>query len=287
MMRTNRCIIIAASLLVVPAAADVQGAGQLQHWEDKVGDQGRNVQSLQIQAPSMTEEDQYGYNMPDQYRCDSCKVVAHHLSEALKLRQPKNRRLQEWEYQDIYDETCKSGLSGYGVALVDGQNVLSGPALKRDNLKPGMGAIQMGGETWEKRLGEICRKFVYDKIGEDELYEHFRTRGEVTADLCLSETRDCHVGPKAPVNVEAVKKTTKPKKDKKQKQWGNEIETKSSGSADIDISTFIGKLAKKHGVEKREYALKRSFSQWEHLLVQASKRISDQTAKQAGQMVDV
>jgi len=259
----------------------------LQHWEDKVDDEGRKVQSLQIQAPSMTEEDQYGYNMPDQYRCDSCKVVAHHLSEALKLRQPKNRRLHEWEYQEIYDETCKSGLSGYGVALIDGQNALSGPALKRDNLKPGMGAIQMGGETWEKRLGETCRKFVFDKIGEDELYEHFRTGGEVSADLCFSETRDCQVGPKAPVNVETVKKTMKPKKEKKQKRGTNDMEAKVAGSPDIDISTFFGKLAKKHGVEKSEYTLKRSFSQWEQLLVQTSKRISEQTAKQADQVFDV
>ena len=94
----------------------------------------------------MTEEDQYGYTMPDQYRCDACKVVAHHLGEALKQRQPKNRRLKEWEYTEVFDDTCQSGLAGYGVALVDGQNMLSGPALKRDDIQPGMG---LGCFCWE------------------------------------------------------------------------------------------------------------------------------------------
>jgi hypothetical protein len=142
-------LVAGLALCVRECAAEAE-----QKWESKKDEQGRSVQSLKIQAPSMTEEDQYGYTMPDQYRCDACKVVAYHLGEALKARQPTNRRMKEWEYQEVYDEVCQSGLSGYGIALVNGENVLSGPALKRDNLEPGMGAIQMGGETWEKRLGE-------------------------------------------------------------------------------------------------------------------------------------
>lgn len=258
MLSTHRFVFVAACLLVEHAVAKDQ-------WEQKVDDEGRNVQSLQIQAPSMTEEDQYGYTMPDQYRCDACKVVAHHLGEALKQRQPKNRRLKEWEYTEIFDETCKSGLTGYGVALVDGQNVLSGPALKREDVAPGMGAIQMGGETWEKRLGEICRKFVYEKIGEEELYEHFRAKGEVSRDLCFQETRDCQLGPKAPQKKEKAKKETDAKKQKKQTQ---------EKAADIDLSTFVDKLAKKHGIAKSEYTRKRSFSEWEQLFQQAAQRIS-------------
>merc|ERR1711908_25991 len=156
---------------------------------------------------------------------------------------------KEWEYQEIFDETCQSGLSGYGVALVDGQNVLSGPALKREDVSPGMGAIQFGGETWEKRLGEICRKFVYEKIGEDELYDHFRAQGEVSSDLCFQETRDCQLGPKAPKKAENAKKATNEKKQA----------DASKAPIDIDSNTFIGKLAKKHGVAKSGYTQKRSF----------------------------
>lgn len=39
-------------------------------------------QTLKIEAPSMTEEDQYGYNMPDRYKCDACRAVVFHLNEA-------------------------------------------------------------------------------------------------------------------------------------------------------------------------------------------------------------
>merc|ERR1712146_515241 len=92
--------------------------------------EGENGAGNKIEAPAMTEADQYGYNMPDQYKCDACKAVMYHLNGALKARQPKSRRLQEWEFQDVFDETCANGFQGYGVKLIDGKNVLSGPGLK-------------------------------------------------------------------------------------------------------------------------------------------------------------
>merc|ERR1719359_1923470 len=164
--------------------------------------------------------------MPGQYRCDSCKVVAYHLGQALKQKELKTRRLKEWEIQELFDETCKTGFTGYGISHVNGESVLSGPALKRDNLEPGMGAIQMGGETWEKRLGEICRKFVYDKIGEDELYEHFRKYGTVSEDLCFQKTRDCkrvQLGPEPPSKA-ITEQPSMEKKSKKSKKSSNSIE---------------------------------------------------------------
>merc|ERR1711907_606158 len=115
--------------------------------------------------------------------------------------------------------------AGYGIAHVNGQNVLSGPALKRDNLEPGMGAIQMGGETWEKRLGEICRKFVYEKVGEDEVYEHFRSHGKVPSDLCFQETRDCNLSPEPARKVKS-KKSSAEKKSKQAKRDGKAVDVK-------------------------------------------------------------
>jgi hypothetical protein len=107
---------------------------QADNWESGVNENGQKVQSLKIQAPTMTEEDQYGYTMPEQYRCDSCKVVVFHLREALKKKELKSRRLTEWEVQELFDETCSSGFKGYGISHVNGESVLSGPALKRENL---------------------------------------------------------------------------------------------------------------------------------------------------------
>jgi len=229
----------------------------------------------------MTEEDQYGYTMPAQYRCDSCKVVVHHISEALKRKQPKNRRLQEWEYHDLFDDTCAKGFSGYGVAFVNGQNVLSGPALNRDNLEPGMGAIQMGGETWEKRLGELCRKFIYEKIGEDDVYDHFRSHGEIREDLCYHETRDCTLGPQPSIDVQTPKKQTKAKKPKKAKA------TPAAKDLDIDINTFMAQLAKKHSFAKDAYTKKRSYAAWEQLISQLSQRIALRNSPSASQTVEV
>lgn len=233
---------------------------------------GRVVQEMSIAAPSMSEEDQYGYTMPDQYRCDACKVVTHHLTEVLKR---KNRRLQEWEYHEVFDETCAKEFSGYGVSVINGENVLSGPGIKRDSVGAGMGSIQMGGETWEKRLGEICRKFVYEKVGEDEVYDLFKSKGEVSSDLCFSETRDCKrtvLGPEVAPKEE--KKAQKEKKSKSAKKQGEAFHYDAK-SAPMDVKTFMAKLAKKQGFVDGWYTKKRSFAEWEELFVQASKRISE------------
>lgn len=215
----------------------------------------------------MTEEDQYGYTMPQRYRCDSCKAVVYHLDAALKAKQPKNRRMKEWEYTELFEDTCKTGFTGYGVALVNGENVLNGPALnQRDNLQPGMGAIQMGGETWEKRLGELCRIFVFEKIGEEELYEHFRTHNKISNELCVSDTRDCAVehGPKPPAAAEKKPAEPKAKKEKKEKK-----------PKQMDLAAFFSSLAGKHGKKGEEYTRKRTAKEWEELLVDVAGKISE------------
>merc|ERR1712187_1022963 len=120
-----------------------------------------------------------------------------------------------------FDETCAAGFQGYGVKLIDGKNVLSGPGLTHeDKLQPGMGAIQMGGEKWEKRMGEICRKLVYETVGEDKLYELFRSAGKLSESICQESTRVCHTGgPKQKADKmskkpKQAKKESKPKKEK-------------------------------------------------------------------------
>jgi len=168
--------------------------------KDPVKDGGKVVQEMKIEAPMMTEEDQHGYNMPRQYLCDACRAVVAHVNRTLVHRQPPSRRLKQWEYTEIFDEVCANDFEGYGIKLVGGVNVLSGPMLKEkeeEQLKAGGAQIHMGGDNWKKRMGEICRKVVYDKVGEEELYELFRKNGELTEDVCFSVTRDCHLWPDA------------------------------------------------------------------------------------------
>merc|ERR1719343_1576534 len=134
-------------------------------WSETKDEQGKVVQQLKIEAPAITEEDQYGYTMPDRYKCDSCKAVMFHLDAALRKKQPQSRRLKQWEYTDVIDETCRAGFENYGIKLINGENTLRGPGLPREeSLAPGMGAIQMSSDNWNERLGEVCRKIVFEAI---------------------------------------------------------------------------------------------------------------------------
>merc|ERR1712139_321679 len=174
--------------------------GAADGWADQgVNEKGQQVSQLKVEAPMMTEEDQYGYNMPAMYQCDACKAVVLHVNNALVRKQPNSRRLKEWEYTELFEETCGNDFEGYGIKWIGGQNVLSGPGLKQDDsLQPGGASIQMGGENWSKRMGEICRKFVFEKIGEEELYAKFHKAGKLDDAICFRETRDCREGPSAP-----------------------------------------------------------------------------------------
>jgi len=147
--------------------------------------------------------------------------------------------------------------------------MLSGPGIQRENnIEPGMGAIQMGGETWEKRLGEQCRKFVYEKVAEDDLYEDFRTSGKLAHNLCFQTTRDCKaakLGPDAPPSEPKAKKSMSKAKKTEDKHPMPEV-TEANLEPKMDMSTFISKLAKKNGASKAEYTKKRSFAEWEQFM---------------------
>merc|ERR1712048_598378 len=264
--------------------AMVQG-GSAAH--DRGNEKGKVVQEMKIEAPAMTEEDHYGYNMPDQYKCDACKAAMYHLNEALITKHPKSRRLQEWEYQDIFDETCTEGFKGYGVKLVDGKNVLSGPGLRHDeHLQPGMGAIQMGGEKWEKRMGEMCRKIVYESIGEENIYEHFRAVGNLPQGLCEEATRMCQTGVQDQNRVKNQKKTKHSKNSGKQIKKEKKTKSKAKAAEEpartekpsnqgeaLDLTSFLTQIAKDHDVPTSAYTQPRSRTEWERTILQMAGRL--------------
>eukprot|EP00418_Pyrodinium_bahamense_P057206 CAMPEP_0179175416 /NCGR_PEP_ID=MMETSP0796-20121207/86632_1 /TAXON_ID=73915 /ORGANISM="Pyrodinium bahamense, Strain pbaha01" /LENGTH=360 /DNA_ID=CAMNT_0020878753 /DNA_START=94 /DNA_END=1173 /DNA_ORIENTATION=- len=224
------CVLVLAMLLSRTSAGKDLGGG----WEEKKDSDGRVVQQLKIEAPSFTEEDQYGYVMPDRYRCDSCRAVMFHLEQELRKKHPKSRRMKQWEFTDVFDDTCRGSFEGYGIRLINGENALSGPGLRQESeLTPGSGAIQMGGESWSKRLGEICRRIVYEELGEDEAYERFYRRFRAEADaaggaadeasepglgpeLCARELRECVTGPRPPPAEKKAEPAAGPKAGKGQ-----------------------------------------------------------------------
>lgn len=295
LMRCSWSLQVLVSLWGLPQLlANEQGEG----WSKSTDSEGRAVQSLKIQAPTMTEEDQYGYNMPDQYRCDSCRAVMFHLEEELKKKQPKSRRLSEWEFVDEFDKICANSFEGYGIKLVNDQNVLSGPALKGDDsLAPGMGAIQMGGDTWKKRLSEICRKIVYEKVGEEDMYEYlygkFKAGEDVDGkDFCTKKAKQCapvSAGPLPPPKAKEEKKKDKPKKAKEKKtKGGADKEKRKEGKSSsegakggkIGAEEFLRQLAAKHGAKSEEYVSSRTPAEWEKFMVTLAGKIFNRQSEE-------
>merc|ERR1719359_307013 len=116
------------ALSVVAVLAQDDGEPDEHGWKSTTNEQGQRVQQMQVMAPSLTEQDQKDARLPEQYRCDACMAVAHHLQQRLKKHKVT---LQEWEYIDVFEGTCKEGeFPGYGVKLIDGVNALSGPGIQ-------------------------------------------------------------------------------------------------------------------------------------------------------------
>jgi hypothetical protein len=260
--------------------------------EVKRNEEGRLVQQMQIEAPNLSEEDQYGYVMPDVYRCDSCKAVVFHLNQALEKRQMKNRRMHGWEYVELFEETCNSAFEGYGVKLINGKNTLSGPGLKQpDSPAPGGAFIQMGGQGWTNRLSEMCRTIVYDKVGEEDLYERFHSEGKIPESICHQETRQCS----SVTSKSATRKSSK-KKKVQTRASGAIAKSKDKSSVDvkydgatslatganktgqekvdaIDAKSFLESVALEDGLDVHTYSSKRSRQEWEKLLVSMAGKI--------------
>merc|ERR1719271_1471858 len=158
-------------------------------------------------APSLSEQDQKDVRMPEQYRCDACMAVSYQLS--VKLEKKTKKAMKSWDVMEIIDDTCKeAAFPGYGVKLIDGENALSGPGIERDeSLQPGGASIQMGGESWSRRLASECKEIVYDLVGEDEVYEMYKGK-DFGKKLCKTAG---HCSGKAP----GAKKKEKKKEDKK------------------------------------------------------------------------
>lgn len=238
-------------------------------WKKVSKPDGKVVQSIKIEAPAYTEEDQYGYNMPEKYKCNACLGVHFHTIEALKKQQPTTRKLKAWEYTDLLEETCQNSFEGYGIKNINGESTLSGPGIPEPkSLEPGMGAVQMGGETWKKRMSEVCRKIVFEKVGEDEFYgdfyRKFQAQAEIDGQAFCREQEYCRaskLGPQPP----------KKEKDSKKKPAASKSD---DASRPIDIQTALRALAKKHGLKRDEYVKSRSDAEWEQTFLNIAEKLS-------------
>merc|ERR1712060_214349 len=114
---------------------------------------------------------------------------------------------------------------------------------------PGGGAIQMGGESWVKRLGEVCRKIVFEKVGEDEIYDRFykKFRNEANGvdsedeiglneTMCTHELHDCKVGPQLPPKPTAKTADEKSKKAKPGKAAAKKAKSADNAKVKLDAN---------------------------------------------------
>ena len=93
-----------------------------------------------------------------------------HANATFAAKQPPSRSLKEWELEDVVASLCHMDtFDGYGIKMRDGENVLAGAGLREEEaeLKSGGASIQMGSETWKKRMAEECRKLINEELLED------------------------------------------------------------------------------------------------------------------------
>jgi hypothetical protein len=99
----------------------------------------------------------------------------------------KIKKASETVLITAFEETCKwSNFQGYGISMINGKNVLTGPGIETEPDKSGvgqMGSIQMGGEMWNRRLGSLCVEMV-EEHGEWEIYKKIKDERNVCAEFC-------------------------------------------------------------------------------------------------------
>jgi hypothetical protein len=180
-------------------------------WKKTTNEKGQRVQQLQVMAPALSEQDQKDARLPEQYRCDACMAVGYQIQQKFDKKGKKN--MKSWDVMELVDDTCKeAGFPGYGVKLVDGENALSGPGIERDeSLQPGGASIQMGGESWSRRLASECKEIVYDLVGEDEVFEMYKGK-DFGKNLCKASG---HCSGKASEGKKKEKKKEDKKSEKK------------------------------------------------------------------------
>jgi len=245
-MRVLQKLIVGATMVVANTPQEPAPAGGQ-----------RVMQEMKMEAPNMSEEDQYGYNMPKQYMCEACKAIMFHLNATITTKHPSSRKWKEYEVDSQLEEICQpTTFEGYGIKKVNGENRLNGPGLKEEDeeLGAGMASIQMGGESWKKRMAEECRKITSERY-EDQIYQLWQD-GKLNKELCMENEPQC--------SAKDGKKKRKSKKDRKPKEKKlpkepKEIKKKSPAEKKkITLETYLKKMAQDASLSEDHWTKPRS-----------------------------
>jgi len=157
-------------------------------------------EKITMQAPNVSEEEQHSTSIPKQYKCDSCRAIAHQIYNSIDKRKStfgNGSIINEDDAIEILEDACDEGRYGtYGLSVIGGRNKLTGPGIPvphDDRLSSSGGFITMSGGMWPKRLKSRCTAIV-DTIGETKLVEMVlkSDEGNIAQKICTLVS-DCSV----------------------------------------------------------------------------------------------
>ncbi|XP_070544672.1 marginal zone B- and B1-cell-specific protein-like [Ptychodera flava] len=102
---------------------------------------------LSFKTPDLSDEEAYSLHLPQELKCDACRIVAYTMKErfdAAHKKRPSLKVLPESEILDILDEICTDKWENIGLKEIEGVKRLSGPGLETKDV-PG---VMQGGGKW-------------------------------------------------------------------------------------------------------------------------------------------
>ncbi|XP_064594860.1 marginal zone B- and B1-cell-specific protein-like [Liolophura sinensis] len=130
----------------------------------------------------MNDEGDFSEHVPDDLKCDACKLLAKKLTEKfdyIHKRRPSVRRLKESDILTVTEAVCNGPFDDYGVKEVNKVMRLSGPGLETNGLP---GVTQSGGK-WPHRLLKMCNGYL-GELDEIEIYEKYKKYGTLETYMC-------------------------------------------------------------------------------------------------------
>jgi len=153
--------------------------------------------TLKVVAPDLDDGDlSIGtWALPDLYKCDACRAVAHQVAAAFADLKPKPA---EQAVFDALDAACSptGGMKGYGIVALHGDaraKALGGPGLPA-RTAGATTVAQFADDNFPGRMSRFCGEVVGD-AGEEGLFEEHRADANLTDSICRQHTRHCRRKP--------------------------------------------------------------------------------------------
>lgn len=163
--------------------------------EEELGEFESDIESMSINGQTLSfgipgDDDDFHSNLiPDDMKCDACKILAKQFTSAFDKENNKRpslkKKLSESTIIDILEGECESEFKNVGVKEIKGVKRLSGPGMAIQDA-PG---VMQGGGKWPFRMQSLCSDIV-GEVGDEEIYELY-LKGKLESHLCLTKYKSC------------------------------------------------------------------------------------------------